>query len=137
MSLCDWEETTDGYDVVVRTPITFFVRFPREEASVAENGSVDCACVISEDVCICYVSRRREGLQPTRQPCSPPPGLTCQSGRMTPYREGAATSAKSAIDGNSQSGVTFAGGGGVAPQPGRSWRRLIHTVCRPARLAGT
>jgi hypothetical protein len=43
-----------GYDVVVRTPITFFVRYAREGDSVAANGEVDCACVITEDVCVCY-----------------------------------------------------------------------------------
>jgi hypothetical protein len=44
--------------------------------------------------------------------------------------------AKSAMDGNSQSGVTAAGGWGVAPQPGLSCRRLIHTVGSPAFFAG-
>ncbi len=46
-------------------------------------------------------------------------------------------SAKAAIDGNAQSGVTGACGSGVAPQPGRRCRRLIQTVGRPAALAGT
>ncbi len=64
-------KTTDGYDVVVRTPITFFVRFPREEASVAENGSVDCACVISEDVSICYGPSPTFRNAATRAPFSP------------------------------------------------------------------
>jgi hypothetical protein len=45
--------------------------------------------------------------------------------------------AKSAMEGNSQSGVTGADGAGVAPQPGRSWRRLIQTVGSPACFAGT
>ena len=44
--------------------------------------------------------------------------------------------ANSAIERNSASGLTSAGGAGVAPQPGRSCRRLIHTVGRPACLAG-
>ena len=46
--------TSPGYDVVVRTPITFFVRYTREGDSVAANGAVDCACIISPDVCECY-----------------------------------------------------------------------------------
>jgi hypothetical protein len=46
--------TSAGYDVVVRTPITFFVRYTREGDSVAAKGTVDCACVISPDVCECY-----------------------------------------------------------------------------------
>jgi len=44
-----------------------------------------------------------------------------------------AAAAKAAMDGNSQSGVTGAGGCGVAPQPPRSCRRWIHTVGSPAR----
>jgi hypothetical protein len=47
-----------------------------------------------------------------------------------------AAAAKAAMDRNSQSGVTPAGGAGVAPQPGRPCRRLIHAVRRPAALAG-
>ena len=46
-------------------------------------------------------------------------------------------SAKARMHGNSQSGVTEVVGAGVAPQPGRSWRRLIQTVVSPAALAGT
>ena len=47
-----------------------------------------------------------------------------------------AASAKAAIEVNRQSGVTGAAAG-VAPVPVRSWRRSIHTVGRPAALAGT
>ena len=48
------DTATGRYDVVVRTPITFFVRFPRDGQTVADAGQVDCACIIEPDVCICY-----------------------------------------------------------------------------------
>jgi hypothetical protein len=41
-------------------------------------------------------------------------------------------SANAAIEVKVQSGVTSAGGAGLAPQPGLSWRRLIYTVGSPA-----
>ncbi len=46
-------------------------------------------------------------------------------------------SAKAAIEVKVQVGVASTGGAGVAPQPGVAWRRLIHTVQRPAACAGT
>jgi hypothetical protein len=52
-------------------------------------------------------------------------------------RSASTASANAAIEVNVQSGVTSACGAGVAPQPGLSWRRLIHTVGSPACLAGT
>ena len=41
-------------DVVIRMPATFLVRFPRKGKGIAKNGTVDCFCVVHEDVCICY-----------------------------------------------------------------------------------
>jgi hypothetical protein len=41
--------------VIVRMPITFFVRFGRQADNVvAANGEADCACFRDDQVCICY-----------------------------------------------------------------------------------
>ena len=55
-----------------------------------------------------------------------------RSGRSR--RRGTAASANDAISGYVASG--WASAGGVAPEPGRSWRRSIQTVVSPSRLAG-
>jgi hypothetical protein len=80
---------------------------------------------------------------PAAQP-SPPRQPSPEAGQVGLSNDKAGTgpsysdwtaAAKALIEGNSASGVTSAGGAGVAPQPGRSCRRLIHTVGRPAFFA--
>src|SRR5439155_15261752 len=77
----------------------------------------------------------------TTTPHVPKPELRARAdlrGRVCVQRDSVSTaSAKAAIDGNVQSGVTAAGGSGVAPEPGFPWRRLIQTDGNPAALAGT
>jgi hypothetical protein len=41
--------------IVVRVPVTFFIRFGRQADNVvAANGDADCACFADEEVCVCY-----------------------------------------------------------------------------------
>jgi hypothetical protein len=42
------------YDVVVRAPITFFVRFRREGDSLTDEGDLVCSCYKDDQVCVCY-----------------------------------------------------------------------------------
>ena len=76
--------------------------------------------------------RRERGAVPRRVG---PRKMQCRQGLS--WNTSSTASANAAIDGNSRSGVTDTRGSGVAPQPGRSWRRLIHTPGRPCFLAGT
>ena len=89
---------------------------------------------------------RRSAARPSRgaiataragRPCSrtsspPPRGVVARRGsrRQAPV----AAAANDAMSGKVASGVASAGG--VAPPPGRPWRRSIQTVVRPSRLAG-
>ena len=44
-------------DIVMRIPLTFFVRFPRRGRTLAGDGTTDCVCTIFQDedaeICIC------------------------------------------------------------------------------------
>jgi hypothetical protein len=62
---------------------------------------------------------------------------TQDQGSQASVKEWSTASAKSAIELNSRSKAHSSVGSGVAPQPARSWRRLIQTDGRPSRLAGT
>jgi len=50
------DEDSDN-DIVMRIPITFFVRFPRRGRTLAGDGTTDCVCTIFQDesgeICIC------------------------------------------------------------------------------------
>jgi hypothetical protein len=48
------ENAPGDYDVVVRAPVTFFVRFRREGDSITANGDVECSCYKDDQVCVCY-----------------------------------------------------------------------------------
>lgn len=48
------EYPTPQDDVVVRIPIQVSLRFPRKLEASAADGEADCACIITEEVCICY-----------------------------------------------------------------------------------
>src|SRR5206468_677942 len=80
------------------------------------------------------VGSRHDGDLPAQENVKPG---ECYEGGTACYGPASTASANAAIEGKVQSGVTPAGGAGVAPQPGLSCRRLIHTVARPAALAGT
>jgi len=67
----------------------------------------------------------------------PDPDVPGHFARSSQGASASTASANAAIEVNVQSGVTSACGAGVAPQPGLSWRRLIHTVGSPDCLAGT
>jgi hypothetical protein len=47
------EAQTTQDSVMVRIPITFFVRFPRKGKTITGDGGVDCACTNSDGVCVC------------------------------------------------------------------------------------